>query len=320
MSMQRLDLNLFRVFGAVFECRSVSGASKELGVTASAVSHALGRLRQAIGDELFVYGDEGMVPTARAIEIAPAIRDGLGRIDEAVSAKPFVPAASARTFRISATDYGTTIVLTRLVERLARTAPQLELRIFPYNRMDVVRHLDEGRLDLVIGWFGDLPERARRTVILMDREAIVVRRGHPLTHQPVDREQLFSYPFAVVELTGSGEQAAEGFIDERGVWRRVWIDRLLIEAEEGKEDTVAHVAVSLPHYAAVPGILSATDMVATLPERMAQRLVAAGTHAILDLPYEPLVVSAEAVWHQRGDRDGGLQWLLGELVDVMRSA
>lgn len=318
MSIQRIDLNLFRVFEAVLQCRSVSGASKELGVTASGVSHALGRLRQAIGDELFVHGEEGMLPTARALEIAPAIRDGLERIEDAVSTRPFAPAVSARTFRVSATDYGTTIILTRLIERLARTAPQLELRIFPYNRTDVIRHLDEGRLDVVIGWFGDLPERVRRTVILRDREAIVVRRGHPLAGQPVDRDRLFSYPFAVVELTGSGEQAAEGFIDERGVWRRVWIDRLLIETDD--EDAVAHVAVSLPHYAAVPGILSATDMVATLPERMARPLAQAGTHVILDLPYEPLEVSAEAIWHQRGDRDGGLQWLLGELVDVMRSA
>lgn len=318
MSIQRIDLNLFRVFDAILQCRSVSGASKELGVTASAVSHALARFRQAIGDELFVFGEEGMVPTARALEIAPAIRDGLERIDDAVSARPFVPTASARTFRMAATDYGTTIVLTRLIERLARTTPQLELRIFPYNRTDVIRHLDEGQIDFVIGWFSDLPDRLRRTAILVDREAIVVRREHPLTKRPVDLTQLFSYPFVVVELTGSGEQATEGFIDERGVWRRVWIDRLLIETSE--TDTVAHVAVSLPHYAAVPGILSATDMVATLPERMARRLEQAGTHAILDLPYEPLEVTAEAIWHQRGDRDQGLRWILDELVDVMRAA
>ncbi len=318
MSVQRVDLNLFRVFETVLHCRSVSGASRELGVTASAVSHALARLRQAVGDELFVPGENGMEPTPRAREIAPAILDGLERIEEAIKTRPFEPSSSARTFRISATDYGTTVILTRLIERLAKTAPQLELRIFPYNRMDVIRHLDEGRLDLVIGWFGDLPEHLRRTVVLVDREAIVVRRGHPLVGQPIDRDRLFSYPFVVVELTGSGEQAAEGFIDERGVWRRVWIDRLLIETSD--EDAVAHVAVSLPHYAAVPGILSATDMVATLPERMARRIADAGTHEILELPYEPLEVAAEAIWHQRGDRDGGLQWLLGELVDVMRSA
>lgn len=301
------------------EFRSVSAASKELGVTASAISHALSRLRQAVDDELFVHGENGMAPTARAIEMAPAIRDGLDRIEGAVTTRRFEPAVSARTFRVSTTDYGSTIVVTRLVARLAKVAPQLELRIFPYSRMDVIRHLDEGRLDVVIGWFGDLPERVRRTVVLVDREAVVVRRGHPLAHRPFVKAELFSYPFAVVELTGSGEQAAEGFIDERGVWRRVWIDRLLMETDEA-EEAVAHVAVSLPHYAAVPGILAGTDMVATLPERMARRLAEAGTHVILPLPYAPLEVAAEAVWHQRGERDDGLQWLLETCVDVMRDA
>lgn len=316
MSIQRIDLNLFRVFEAVLQCGSVSGASKELGVTASAVSHALARLRQAVGDELFVFGEGGMTPTARALEIAPAVREGLGRIEEAVSANLFVPATSLRTFRMAATDYGTTIVLARLAKRLAQTAPQLELRIFPYSRTDMVRHLDEGQLDFVLGWFGDLPDRVRRNTITVEKETVVVRRGHPLVGRPVDRKLLFSYPFAVVELTGSGEQAVEGFLDERGVWRRVWIERLLIETDE--EDVAARVQVSLPYYAAVPDVLSETDMIATLPERMARRLEQAGTHAILDLPYAPLEVIVEAIWHQRGDRDGGLQWILSELVDVMR--
>jgi DNA-binding transcriptional LysR family regulator len=318
MSIQRLDLNLFKVFEAVLQCRSVSGASRQLGVTASAVSHALGRLRQALEDELFVFGEDGMVPTARALALAPAVRDGLGRIDEAVNSKPFIPESSAQTFRISGTDYSAAIIFTRLIERLARTAPQLELRIFPYSRADVIRHLDEGQLDLVVGWFSDLPERLRRTEILKDREALVVRRGHPLAEQPVDMERLFSYPFVVVELSGSGEPAVEGFIDERGVWRRVWIDRLLMETEQ--ESNVAHVAVSLPYYAAVPEVLSQTDMVATLPERLAQRLVQAGTHVALDLPYEPLLATVDAIWHQRSERDQGVQWLLGEIADVMRSA
>ncbi len=99
--MRRIDLNLFRVFEAVMRHRSVSGASRELGVTASAVSHALSRLRQALGDELFIPGEAGMEPTARALELAPGIHDGLGRIDVAVSAKPFNPSQAHRMFRIA---------------------------------------------------------------------------------------------------------------------------------------------------------------------------------------------------------------------------
>jgi DNA-binding transcriptional LysR family regulator len=109
-----------------------------------------------------------------------------------------------------------------------------------------------------------------------------------------------------------------GFVDDRGVWRRVWIDRLLMEADADGAP-VAHVAVSLPHYASVGDILARTDMVATLPERVARRLVAAGAHAALDMPHAPLEATVEAIWHQRAERDGGLQWLLGELAETVRA-
>lgn len=319
MAIQRIDLNLFKVFEAVLHSHSVSGASRELGVTASAVSHALGRLRQALGDELFVYGEDGMVPTPRALEIAPAVREGLGRLGDAISIEPFDPQNCARTFRISATDYGSIAIVTPLVAHLARTAPHLDLRIFPYSRMDVVRHLDEGRIDLILGWFGDLPDRARRTQIALEQESLIVRVGHPLTEGVVTRQRLFSYPFMVVELTGSGSPGSDGFLDERGVWRRVWIDRLLIETGSCPE-LGARVALSLPHYGAVSGLLAQTDMVATLPARMAQAMVAAGTHQILDLPYKPLEVTVEAIWHERAERDPAVQWLLGELVFLMENA
>lgn len=315
MSLKRVDLNLFRVFDAIMLTGSVSGASRELGVTASAVSHALARLRLAVGDDLFIYGDDGMVPTARARELAPMVRDGLGRLDEAISATPFSPCQALRTFRVAASEYSSSIILPGLVQRIAELAPQLELRIFPYSRIDVVQHLDEGRLDLVIGWFSELPERIHRSPLLKDKEALVARRGHPLEGSAVTRERLFSYPFVVVELTGSGDQSADGFLDERGVWRRVWIDRLLMEADED-DAAVAHIAVSLPHYASVADILSRTDMVATLPERFARRLVEAGHHVMLSLPHSPQEAVVEAIWHQRGIRDDGLKWLLKNLEDV----
>ncbi|MGQ3675511.1 LysR family transcriptional regulator [Xanthobacter sp. TB0139] len=319
MSIQRVDLNLFRVFEAVLQYGSVSAVAREFGVTPSAISHALSRLRQAVGDELFVYGDEGMAPTPRALELAPAIRDGLGRIDEALKSPAFEPSQTARTFRLSATDYSTTIILPRLLQHLVRVAPQLELRVFPYNRTDVIRHLDEGRLDLVLGWFSDVPEHVRRTPILQDREAVVVRPGHPLTlRDNLTRDCLFGFSFVVVEFSGSGEPAMDGFLDERGVWRRVWIDRLVIERNGGGNDGgVSHVAVSLPHYSAVPHLLAVTDMMATVPERLARLMEARGEVVVLDLPYAPLVAPVDAIWHRKGEQDAGLQWLLRELAAVM---
>jgi DNA-binding transcriptional LysR family regulator len=318
--MRRIDLNLFRVFEAVMRHRSVAAASRELGVTASAVSHALSRLRQALADELFVSGESGMEPTTRALELAPVIRDGLGRIDLALVSGAFVPSEALRTFRVAATDYVGVTILPRMVRRIAGAAPQTDLRVFPFSRMDAVRYLDDGRLDFVVGWFGELPGRMRRATIVVEREAVAVRAGHPLAQGKVTKERLFAFPHIVVDLTGTEGKATDGFLDERGVWRRTWIERLLIEMGDGERGLVGRVAVSVPHYAAVPPMLRVTDMVGTLPRSLALLAVEQGGLVMLDLPYEPLAVPIEIVWHQRAERDAGVQWLIKELIDEMQPA
>jgi DNA-binding transcriptional LysR family regulator len=317
LNIRRIDLNLFRVFEAVMHHRSVSGASRQLAVTPSAVSHALSRLRQALGDELFVFGESGMEPTARALQLAPGIRDGLARITDAVSSTAFDPALALRTFRIAATDYAVGVILSRIVERLSANAPQVDLRVIPANRTDVIRQLDDGRVDLLIGWFADLPDRFDRVRLLEETEAIVVRAGHPLTTGAVSKERLFSFPHVVVELTGPEGETADGFFDERGVSRRVRIERLLLEMADDAEGLVGRVAVSVPHYAAVAPLLLVSDMVATLPRRMALQLQGHSSLAMLDLPYEPAVVAVEMIWHRRADQDAGLTWLIGQVAEAM---
>lgn len=313
--LRRIDLNLFRVFEAVMQYRTISRAAADLRITPSAVSHALARLRLALDDELFIAGAGGMTPTARALELAPGIRNGLGSIEAAVGAVGFDPATAIRTFRLAASDYACSVLLAPLVARLMTTAPQVDLRVFPVNRTDVIRHLDEGRVDMVIGWFDDLPDRLERVPILTDREAIVVRSGHPLTTVGIPtREALLAYPHVVVELTGSEGQAEDGFFDERGAARRIWLERLLLETTENGEETLGRAAVSVPHFGAVPSLLLATDMVATLPRRLAEKLTPLVPLAILPLPYAPLEVTLELVSHQRGVRDPGVRWLIGEMT------
>jgi DNA-binding transcriptional LysR family regulator len=165
-----------------------------------------------IKEEAFMFQLTSMEPTARALELAPDISTGLAHIGAALDSKVFTPSNALRTFRIAATDFTAVMVLPRIVGKIARSAPNIDLRIFPFSRMDVIRHLDEGRIDFVMGWFGDLADRMRRTTIIVDTEAIVVRAGHPLTQAPVTKERLFSFPHIVVELTGTEDQAVDGFV------------------------------------------------------------------------------------------------------------
>jgi DNA-binding transcriptional LysR family regulator len=273
-------------------------------------------MRLAFGDELFVLGESGMEPTARAVELAPGIRKGLVHIAEVLVAKEFVPAESSRTFRIAASDYGSTIVLSPLIKLLQSEAPQIEIRVFPYSRMDAIKSLDEGRVDIVLGWFSEISDRLQRKTILVDEEAVVVRKDHPLTKTSATLENLLSFPFAVVEMTGSEERGQEGFIYDRGVWRRTWIDRVLIETKAEDKDVVGSVAVTLPYYAAIPDMVSNTDIIATLPKRLALRAVEQQSIAMLALPYEPLVVQFEALWHSRANDDQGISWILQKMIEV----
>ncbi len=317
MNIRRVDLNLFRVFEAVLKHRSIVGASRELSITPSAVSHAIARLRSALSDPLFIAADGSMEPTARALELAPHVQGGLGRIDDALRAKPFTPEETVRTFRLAMSDYAGLTILPALVQRLRELAPGIDLRVFPFSRTDTVRQVDDGRLDVVVGWFTDLPDRMSRALLWTDIECIIVSARHPLVDRQVTRQDLLEYPHVVVELTGSGEPPDEGFLEERGVLRRVWVERLLLDTRGEDGAVVGRAAVSVPHYAAVIPMVAATDLIATLPTRYTDSAVEAGIVVRLPLPYEPIRGSLEAIWHHRNDDDPALRWLIQQAEIAM---
>jgi DNA-binding transcriptional LysR family regulator len=319
VKIRAIDLNLLRVFQTLMLHRSAAAAARDLGVTSSAVSHALARLRKVLKNDLFVAGPSGMEPTPFALQIAPEIDGGIGRIFEALQPKVFIPGEMDRTFSVGTSDYLATTVVAPCIVRLTKEAPLANFRLFPAGRLDLARCLDGGRIDLALGWFGDIPQHLRRSVVFVEEEALVVRNNHPLTEGLLTRERLFQYPHVVVELTGSEEKSSSGFLDERNVERRNWIERLLIETGGEGKGLVARVAVTVPYFASVAPIVQQTEMVATLPRSLARIVAQQHALTILDLPYEPLKVAVEAVWHERSDCDRGLQWLVARIAEAVRS-
>lgn len=304
-----VDLNLFRVFDAVMQERSVSRAAKALSVTPSAISHSLSRLREAMDDELFVPAVSGMQPTPRALELASDIRSGLQNFHSALLTKPFVPERAVRTFRIAASDHVSILVLPRLIQRLAETAPNIDLRIFPLSRLDAVRQLEGDRLDLLIGWLGGLPDTVHRSSLYREEEVMVVRLGHPLTKGKISKRKIFQFPHVVVEMTGTEEHEKDGFLDDEGVSRRVWCERALLEFEDKNVSLVGRAAVCVPYFGAVAPVLEMTDLVATLPRRLAVWLAKRNSIVLLKLPYQPITFEIEMVWHDRLAGDPGFRWI-----------
>jgi DNA-binding transcriptional LysR family regulator len=313
--LRMIDLNLFRVFDAMMLHRSVRKASQILSVTPSAVSHALSRLRQSIGDELFIPTESGMQPTQRALQLASGVREGLEKLERALTRKDAVPAEALRTFRIGATDYPCMVVLPSLVKRLAKSAPKVDLRVFPSNHIDLVQQLEKGRADLVIGSFTELPVGIRRGRLLREDEVITVRTGHPLTGGRMTKDRLLEFPHVVVEPAGIRERATDGFPDKEGNGKRVSVERALYEFQNGRIIPGGRAAVCVPSFATVAPFLQSSDMVAMLPRRLALWAAAHAPLALLDPPYRSITIEIEMLWVEGAAQDEGLQWLLNELAE-----
>src|SRR5271165_5310566 len=301
--LRMIDLNLFRVFDAMMLHRSVRKASQILSVTPSAVSHALSRLRQSIGDELFIPTESGMQPTQRALQLASGVREGLEKLERALTRNDAVPAEALRTFRVGATNYPCMVVLPSLVKRLAKSAPQVDLRVLPSNHIELVQQLEKGRADLVIGSFTELPAGIRRRRLLREDEVIVVRTGHPLTRGRMTKERLLEFPHVVVEPAGTMESATDGFPEEERNAKRVSVESALCEFQYGRIGPGGCMTVCVPKFAAVAPFLQLSDMLAKLPRRLALSAAAHAPLSLLDPPYPSVAIDIEMLWHQDSDDD-----------------
>lgn len=181
--LRRLDLNLLLVFDALYRHRNVGTAASELAISASAFSHALGRLRQGLDDELFLRQGNRMQPTQRAEHLAAAVAAALRALGEGLEEwRPFVPGQSQRTFVFAATDYTAFALLPPLMNRLQHSAPGVRLRLVNAERKLSVEALASGRIDFALGYDEEherLPEGIQAHDWFADRYVVVARRDHP---------------------------------------------------------------------------------------------------------------------------------------------
>jgi len=318
MRLRRLDLNLLVVFDVIMKERSIASAAERLHLSQSALSHALARFRKAMRDELFIREGGAMWPTARAVALAPIVQQALDSIVGALEPAAFVPARAARTFTIAASDYSCVVLVPRLVEAIARAAADIDLYVVPANRLDVIRQIDDGRVDLAIGWFGAVPARFGRVELFDEDYVFVVRTGHPLLSGELTPERALGFPHVVVDYTGNEEHLIDGFLAERGVLRRVHVEQAVLAAPR-RPARQPRIAVKVPTFSNVADLVARTDMVASLPRRLAGD--AQGSHrvAALEPPFATVPVAIEALWHWRTESDAGVVWLREQVKEVAAS-
>ncbi len=319
ISFDRLDLNLLRIFDAVMEERSVLRASQRLHLSQSAVSHALSRLRESVGEDLFIRTSNGVRPTDFAMEISHPLRAALQSMHGALSraASPFQPGSISKTFVIAANDYVSAILLPRLNHMLSQSAPGIDLVIRPSTRLDLAEQIDLRRIDIAIGTFSSIPERLHSQLLMQQDEVLICRNGHPITAGNMSIAAMATYPLAVVSLGGEEDGAVSGFILERGLARQSEMyDRPALERALQQADAQIRSQMTIPHFLAIPSLLENSELVAIVPRPLATVFASTYPLAILPLPYPVGLQRLDLVWHSHNDLDPAHSWLRAQLCDA----
>lgn len=290
-----LDLNLLRVLVQVHAWRSVSRAADELGLSQPAASGALRRLRQALGDKLFIPTARGMQATPLADQLAPQIAEALSRIGQTLASKlPFEAATSQRQFALAMTDIGEMHFLPALMRTLRSQAPGVGIATVRQTAVNLRVEMEQGKVDLALGHLPDLKTGFHQRLLFSQRYVCLFRRGHALEAAADPRRAYAEAEHAQVLSVGTGH----GRVDER-------IDRQLAERR---------VRLRVPHFSALADVLEASDLVATVPEvfarRSAQRFQLAFRPHPLDLP----PIEIRAFWHTKFHQDPANRWLRDSVV------
>jgi DNA-binding transcriptional LysR family regulator len=293
------DLNLLLALDALLTERSVTRASARIGITQSAASHALARLRKLTGDELLVRGRDGMVPTVRAEAMGAPLRRALEDIRGTLSPpRAFEPKTARVRVFIGTSDYAELVLLPGIMARLGREAPGVELRVVALKD-EAGSDLASGKLDVVLmpPLPGEEGPSIRYLQILSERFVCVARRDHPLAKKrALTLSRFAAASHALIAPWGMEGGLVDDALARLGLKRRV--------------------SVALPHAMVAPHVVASTDLLLTMPERVARVLAPPLGLAVLEPPPELLLTgfAISMLWHERTDGDLARRWLRDVIV------
>src|SRR4051812_42642474 len=297
MNVRDVDLNLLRVFDAVLRERGVTPAAAGLGLTQPAVSNALSRLRTVFGDPLFVRTPTGMDATPFARGVAEPIRQALALLESALAHGPgFDPATATRAFRFYMSDLGQVEFLPPLVERVQKAAPGVRLEAVAADLEHIGDALGAGALDLGVGFLPALGPPVARRALFRDPYLCLMRAGHPAIQKKLTRKKFVEASHVLVTYRGGGHRVIEEALERAGVTRRI--------------------ALRVPHFTVVPMVLERTDLILTLPARVARVYEKRGRFKSLPPPVPIPPAEVAGAWHERFEADPGNRWLRQQIIEL----
>jgi DNA-binding transcriptional LysR family regulator len=295
-ALERLDLNLFRVFEAVYRERNLTRAALLLNLSQSAVSHALARLREQLGDPLFVRAGRGVAPTPLAEQLAPGIQDALSGLRRSVTrGRLFDPRSDRRSFTLNMPEQMEPLVLPAVLGHLQRLAPQVELRSGSLHWAELRRELAIGRVDLAVEIARPTDAELRQQLLLQDPLCVVAGPAF------------------------GGELSAERYLAAEHVAvtsrrRGICVEDLAL----GHLGLVRQVRQRCQHYLTAALLVAENDWLLTMPRRYAELINAGLGNRLLAMPLQLPPVTLNLYWSRQAENEPGSQWLRGQLLELAR--
>lgn len=293
-----LNLQLMKIFLAVFEHRSVGAAASTLGMSQSGLSTALARLRGTLGDALFINTATGMQPTTRAKELAAPMREAVQCMEQRIMNKAtFDPATDEREFRVAASDTAEAMYMPRALNVLTRVAPRVRLRVMATAQPQLQRALSEGLVDLALGYFPDLmsAEFVRRRIGQHGFVCICSADNRDLIRD-FNLKKYVEARHVIVEAPTRTRGLLETYLQKRGIHR--------------------NAALTTPHFMSLPEIISSTGLIATVPDAIAETFANNPRLVRLPLPLRSPVFDAHLQWSKSVNSDPAHRWVRGVMFEA----
>ncbi|MGB1539274.1 MAG: LysR family transcriptional regulator [Pseudomonadales bacterium] len=286
----KFDLNLLRVFSAVYAEGHIGRAAKRLSMTQPAVSHAIQRLRNSVGDPLFIRTGKGVEPTARAEEMSASVQDSLESAMAAITtAHSFDPATSNRVFHIGLPDHAVAKYAPLIYGAFSHLAPELGIYLHDVLTPEAIVLIEQGKMDMAAGVIDDLPKRFKSIPLFTSQIVVIASEHNPYIKGKID---LAGYRQAR-HLIYSGSRPMNSALSE-GL---------------AKLGITRNIGMTISGHLAVPSIVSHSDLIATVTRELAEPHAEKYGLQILKPPFDIPDIQVSLLWHVRNDRDAGHQWL-----------
>lgn len=308
LNFRTLDLNLLRVFNEVMTERSLTRAARKLSLTQPAVSNALRRLREALGDDLLRRSGQGVEPTPRALALWPTVQDALRQLQASLAPDLFVPSQANTSFVLAMADATAAELIPGLVEVIDRDAPGVTIRVVPLTTRDPRRLLTEESADLAIGYFpavlASLTAQAQAgEVVPFQHQRLyysdyvcVMRRDHPLASAPLTLDRFCSARHMLVSFSGR----PYGFVDEA-------------LAAHGRQ---RHIVLTVNQFFTAGRVVANSNLLTVLPRHFVSVTGFAEELVLRELPFAVPPVHVDTLWHRRLSHNSAHEWLRGIMAQL----